>query len=135
MITRQVRQTITGTNMKIKSTISTALLLGSALGIASQTSIAGNSQLSLAEGSSDKISMAFASWQAGDKIAGRTEKCFGVALTGKNDCAAGAGTSCQGTSTHDYQGNAWTSTPKGLCEQLVTPDGPGSLDELDRNNT
>ena len=27
------------------------------------------------------------------------EKCFGVALKGKNDCAAGAGTTCAGTSS------------------------------------
>ncbi|MDZ4307721.1 DUF2282 domain-containing protein, partial [Allopontixanthobacter sp.] len=31
--------------------------------------------------------------------AGAKEKCFGVALKGKNDCAAGPGTSCAGTST------------------------------------
>ena len=34
------------------------------------------------------------------------EKCYGVALAGQNDCAAGPGTSCQGSSTVDYQGNA-----------------------------
>lgn len=43
------------------------------------------------------------------------EKCYGVALKGKNDCAAGPGTSCAGTSTVDYQGNAWKLVPAGSC--------------------
>ena len=55
------------------------------------------------------------------------EKCFGVALAGKNDCAAGKGTSCAGTSTVDYQGNAWTLVKKGTCEKIDTPLGKGSL--------
>ena len=55
------------------------------------------------------------------------EKCYGVALKGANDCAAGAGTSCAGTSTKDYQGNAWKLVPKGTCESIKTPTGVGSL--------
>lgn len=47
--------------------------------------------------------------------AGAKEKCYGVALKGKNDCAAGPGTSCAGTSTVDYQGNAWKLVPAGSC--------------------
>lgn len=43
------------------------------------------------------------------------EKCFGVALKGHNDCKAGPGTSCAGTSTSDYQGNAWKFVPAGSC--------------------
>ena len=43
------------------------------------------------------------------------EKCFGVALKGKNDCAAGAGTTCAGTAKTDYQANAWKLVPKGTC--------------------
>jgi uncharacterized membrane protein len=50
--------------------------------------------------------------------AGAKEKCFGVALKGKNDCAAGPGTSCAGTSTTDYQGNAWKYVAKGKCEKM-----------------
>ena len=46
------------------------------------------------------------------------EKCFGVSLAGKNDCAAGPGTSCAGTSTVDYQGNAWKYVSKGECKKL-----------------
>ena len=41
------------------------------------------------------------------EAAGAKEKCYGVALAGKNDCAAGPGTSCAGTSTADSPGNAW----------------------------
>lgn len=47
--------------------------------------------------------------------AGAKEKCYGVSLAGKNDCAAGPGTSCAGTSTVDYQGNAWKYVNKGSC--------------------
>ena len=47
--------------------------------------------------------------------AGAKEKCYGISLAGKNDCKAGAGTTCAGSSTVDYQGNAWTLVPKGDC--------------------
>ncbi len=50
--------------------------------------------------------------------AGAKEKCFGVALAGKNDCAAGPGTSCAGTSKVDYQGNAWKYVAKGTCVKM-----------------
>lgn len=49
---------------------------------------------------------------------GAKEKCYGVSLKGKNDCAAGPGTSCAGTSTVDYQGNAWKNVPKGECVKM-----------------
>lgn len=68
-----------------------------------------------------------------------TEKCFGVSLAGKNDCAAGEGTTCAGTSKVDYQGNAWTLVPKGTCETMELPkaaDGSarmGSLTAVDRD--
>ena len=58
---------------------------------------------------------------------GKMEKCFGVALKGHNDCFAGAGTTCAGTSTTDYQGNAFKLEPKGTCTTMNTPKGPGSL--------
>lgn len=62
------------------------------------------------------------------------EKCYGVALAGENDCAAGPGTSCEGTSTIDYQGNAWSLVPAGTCEAIELPGGrTGSLDPLDRD--
>jgi uncharacterized membrane protein len=58
------------------------------------------------------------------------EKCYGVALAGKNDCAAGPGTTCAGTSKVDYQGNAWKYVPKGTCVTMTTPKGKGSLQPI-----
>lgn len=58
------------------------------------------------------------------------EKCYGVALKGKNDCAAGAGTTCAGTSKIDHQGNAWSFVPKGTCEKTeskTSSTGHGQL--------
>lgn len=55
------------------------------------------------------------------------EKCYGVSLAGKNDCKAGAGTSCAGTSKIDYQGNAWKLVKAGTCTMIKTPKGNGSL--------
>jgi uncharacterized membrane protein len=55
------------------------------------------------------------------------ERCYGVSLAGKNDCAAGPGTTCAGTSKVDYQGNAWKYVPKGTCAAMKTPKGMGSL--------
>lgn len=55
------------------------------------------------------------------------EKCYGVSMAGKNDCAAGPGTTCAGTSKMDYQGNAWKHVPAGTCTTIKTPKGMGSL--------
>lgn len=55
------------------------------------------------------------------------EKCYGVSLAGKNDCKAGAGTSCAGTSKIAYQGDAWKFVPVGSCVKIKTPKGAGSL--------
>ena len=57
----------------------------------------------------------------------KQEKCFGVSMAGKNDCAAGPGTTCAGTSKMDYQGNAWKFVPAGTCTSMKTPKGNGSL--------
>jgi len=56
-------------------------------------------------------------------MAAHKEKCFGVALKGQNDCAAGPGTTCQGTSTVDFQGNAWKFVQGGTCTSIVLPNG------------
>ncbi len=65
---------------------------------------------------------------------GEFEECYGISLAGENDCAAGPGTSCEGTSTVDYQGNAWTLVPKGTCESIEVAGGrKGSLTELERD--
>ena len=58
---------------------------------------------------------------------GKVEPCFGAALKGHNDCFAGPATTCAGTSTSDYQGNAFKLVPKGTCTTISTPNGPGSL--------
>jgi uncharacterized membrane protein len=55
------------------------------------------------------------------------EKCYGVAKAGHNDCKAGAGTTCAGTSKADYQTNAWKLVPAGTCVHIKTPKGHGSL--------
>jgi uncharacterized membrane protein len=66
--------------------------------------------------------------------AGDSEKCFGVAPKGQNDCAAGPGTTCAGTSKVDYQGNSWKAVPKGTCEAMEVEGGrKGSLTPLDRD--
>ncbi|WDR06945.1 DUF2282 domain-containing protein [Devosia rhodophyticola] len=62
------------------------------------------------------------------------EKCYGVSLAGLNDCAAGPGTTCQGTSTIDFQGNAWSLVPSGTCATIAVPgDRMGSLEPLTRD--
>ena len=91
----------------------------------------------------NKTSMAFAAAALGafattatvaapTKAAAKTEKCYGVSLAGKNDCAAGPGTSCAGTSKRAYQGNAWKYVAKGTCANIKTPTGVGSLKPLAR---
>ncbi|MDQ4148141.1 MAG: DUF2282 domain-containing protein [Pseudomonadota bacterium] len=61
------------------------------------------------------------------------EKCYGVALAGKNDCKAGPGTTCAGTSKIDYQTNAWKLVPQGTCTQIKTPYGHGTLKPTDKH--
>lgn len=61
-----------------------------------------------------------------------TEKCYGVSKAGQNDCAAGPGTSCAGSSTRDYQGDAWKRVPAGTCVTIRTPKGNGSLTPIER---
>lgn len=62
-----------------------------------------------------------------DDSMAKVEKCFGVSMAGKNDCAAGPGTTCAGTSKMDYQGNSWRNVPVGTCTSIKTPKGMGSL--------
>ena len=75
--------------------------------------------------------------------AAEKEKCFGISLAGQNDCAAGPGTTCAGTSKLDYQGNAWSLVPAGDCEKYGVEESQakyelpggrqGSLEPLDRD--
>ena len=64
--------------------------------------------------------LSVAATMAAAPAAAKTEtgKCYGISLAGKNDCAAGPGTSCAGTSTVDYQGNAWKHVSNAECKKL-----------------
>ena len=66
----------------------------------------------------------------GGAMKAETEKCFGVAMKGKNDCKAGAGTSCAGTSKIDHQGNAWSMVPKGSCAKTTSKTSPTGMGQL-----
>lgn len=70
-----------------------------------------------------------ASAQAADKP--KMEQCYGVALAGKNDCKAGPGTTCAGTSKVDYQGNSFKMVKAGTCTKIKTPKGHGSLKPIE----
>ncbi len=93
--------------MSVKSIVSTAIL-ACAVSTALST-IAFAAPLTKAEGDA--------------AIAAPKEKCFGVALKGQNDCAAGPGTTCQGTSTVDFQSNSWKFVQGGTCTGIVLPNG------------
>lgn len=58
------------------------------------------------------------------------EKCYGISKAGYNDCAAGPGTSCAGSSKRDYQGNAWKLVPKGTCKTIESPSSPTGFGQL-----
>ena len=85
------------------------------------------------------VAAAATTFASSPAVAQENVKCYGVSLAGQNDCKAGPGTSCAGSSTVDYQGNAWTLVPAGTCETMELPamaDGTprmGSLAELDRD--
>jgi len=115
---------------KIAATLTSGAFMAAAAGAGHAKP---NAQLTLKEGAPQEAVEQFKAWQAGERLSGRKDKCFGIALAGENDCAAGKGTSCEGTSTVDFQGNAWTYAPSGVCNYIETPDGPGSTEELDRN--
>ena len=72
-------------------------------------------------------SAAFAQSQPADAAKPAMEKCYGVSMAGKNDCAAGPGTTCAGSAKVDYQGNAWKFVPAGTCTTIKTPKGMGML--------
>ncbi|WP_116131328.1 DUF2282 domain-containing protein [Tropicimonas sp. IMCC34043] len=76
--------------------------------------------------------VSMASFASAEEMA--KEKCFGVALAGQNDCAAGPGTTCAGTSKVDYQGNSWKLVDAGTCETMELPGGRmGALEALTRD--
>ena len=73
------------------------------------------------------LSLTSVASQAADGAKPALEKCYGVSLAGKNECKAGAGTTCAGTSRVNYQGNAWKLVKAGTCTSIKTPKGNGSL--------
>jgi len=75
------------------------------------------------------VSIAAAAPIAPEKMVGM-EKCYGIALKGQNDCAAGAGTTCAGTSTVDYNGAAWKAVPKGTCTSMNVDGHMGALEPM-----
>lgn len=93
--------------MSVKSVVSSAILAGAMA--TALASLAGAAPLTKAEGDA--------------AVAAHKEKCFGVALKGQNDCAAGPGTTCQGTSNVDFQGNAWKFVQGGTCTSIMLPNG------------
>lgn len=115
----------------MKNSLNKALITGATLALMSTAATAKpNDHLSIAPEASDAVKEKFEAWKAGSSIRGRKDRCYGIALSGENDCKAGAGTSCAGTSTVDFQGNAWTYAPKGSCEFIMTPNGKASLNEI-----
>jgi uncharacterized membrane protein len=80
------------------------------------------------------IAIALSSVAAGSVMAAEKpmamEKCYGVSMAGKNDCKAGAGTTCAGTSKTDYQANSWKNVPTGTCTSIKTPNGHGTLEAM-----
>lgn len=98
--------------MSVKTTVSSLVIAGAVSTALATLAVAG--PLTKAE--------------ADAAVAAKKEKCFGVALKGQNDCAAGPGTTCQGTSTVDFQGNAWKFVQGGTCTNIELPGGKkGSL--------
>ncbi len=118
----------------MSNSISKALMAGAALALVGSVANAKpNDQLRISAEAPANVKESFYAWVGGAAISGRKDKCYGIALSAENDCKAGAGTSCQGTSTVDFQGNAWTYAPRGSCDFITTPEGPASKTELDRN--
>ncbi len=94
-----------------------------------------NKALSLTLVASLNAALALVSERAAAENQGpEKEKCYGIALKAQNDCAAGPGTSCAGSSKVNYQGDAWKYVPKGTCTTMVTPLGKGSLEPIKRRS-
>ncbi len=85
------------------------------------------STLALAFGAAMTLSAAVSHAEDG---AMAKEKCYGVAMKGKNDCKAGAGTSCAGSSKKDYEGSAWKFVPAGTCEKTASTTSPTGFGQL-----
>jgi uncharacterized membrane protein len=64
------------------------------------------------------VAFAGPAFSADDAKNAQTEKCYGVAKAGKNDCA-GAAHSCQGQGKKDGDAKEWVKLPKGTCDRIV----------------
>ena len=85
--------------------------------------VAGNSNPRLAEAIGAYLAAPLTKAEESAAQAAGKQKCYGVALKAQNDCAAGPGTTCQGTSTVDFQGNSWRFVQHGTCTTLDLPGG------------
>lgn len=94
--------------MNRNPTLISAMALAAALG----STLAGTASAHLEDGAKGK------------------EKCYGVSLAGKNDCAAGPGTSCAGTSKVDHQASAWRLVPAGTCVKTASTTSPTGFGQL-----
>lgn len=90
----------------------------------------GAAALALALGAAFAALPAAAADEADKMAKDGKEKCYGVAMKGKNDCAAGPGTTCAGTSKVDFQGNAWSYVPKGSCQKMASRTSPTGFGQL-----
>lgn len=112
------------------SRISGAIALAAAAGLAAACSGGADAPTEAPKAGGDTAKTEAEATKVADSGKGK-EKCYGVSKAGENDCAAGPGTSCAGTSVVDYQGNAWTYVDKGTCVTTETPKGKGSLTPIE----
>lgn len=103
-----------------------SIALAAAAGLAAACSGGADAPTEATEAGTEGAEMVAAADDAATK-----EKCYGISLAGQNDCAAGPGTSCAGTSVVDYQGNAWKYVDAGTCVDTETPTGTGSLEPIE----
>jgi len=61
------------------------------------------------------------------------ERCYGISMAGKNDCAATGNNSCAGTAKMDYEKAAWKYVAKGTCAsmQVQLKDGSKRMGSLE----
>jgi uncharacterized membrane protein len=49
----------------------------------------------------------------------KSEKCYGIAKAGKNDCASAGNHSCGGTSKINGDPKSWIFVPEGYCGRIM----------------
>ena len=63
------------------------------------------------------VAMSAANAGPAAKPGDESEKCFGIAASGQNDCQT-ATNSCAGTVTQPSTGDAWIYVPTGVCGKI-----------------